>query len=57
MDSGTQYCRKRAALVRDRKTDEADRLLKDNGLSWARKEDIWLFEGGPGVDTARMNGP
>jgi tetratricopeptide (TPR) repeat protein len=44
-------------LVRDRKKDEADRLLGEQGLRWVRSEDFWLLEGGPGVDTAWMKGP
>jgi hypothetical protein len=44
-------------LVRDRKIDEADQELHQKGLRWVRTEDFWLFEGGPGVDTAWMKGP
>jgi tetratricopeptide (TPR) repeat protein len=44
-------------LVRDRKIDEADQELRQKGLRWVRAEDFWLFEGGPGVDTAWMKGP
>jgi tetratricopeptide (TPR) repeat protein len=44
-------------LVRDRKVKCAEELLEKNGLRWKRKEDFWLFEGGPSADTAWIKEP
>ena len=44
-------------LIRDRQRNEAESLLEENNLRWSRKEDFWLFEGGPSADTAWMEGP
>jgi tetratricopeptide (TPR) repeat protein len=43
--------REALALVRDKKTDEAARLLASKELKWAREEDFWILVGGPKVDT------
>ncbi|TVY29026.1 Vegetative incompatibility protein HET-E-1 [Lachnellula hyalina] len=44
-------------LVRSRKQEDADVLLRKEKLRWTRKADFWLFEGGPSADTAWMKGP
>ncbi|CZR69763.1 uncharacterized protein PAC_19663 [Phialocephala subalpina] len=44
-------------LVRDRKQQEADKILRKHNLRWVRKADFWLIEGAPSVDTAWMKGP
>jgi predicted GIY-YIG superfamily endonuclease len=44
-------------LIRERQRNEAESLLEENNLRWSRKEDFWLFEGGPSADTAWMEGP
>jgi hypothetical protein len=44
-------------LVRKLKPEEAELLLKRNGLKWVRQEDFWILPGGPSADTGWMRGP
>ncbi|PVH76933.1 hypothetical protein DL98DRAFT_280469 [Cadophora sp. DSE1049] len=44
-------------LVREIKIYEAEVLLKQNELKWARQEDFWILEGNPPADTACMKRP
>ncbi|KAK0129464.1 hypothetical protein ONS96_000035 [Cadophora gregata f. sp. sojae] len=44
-------------LVRDIKIYEAEALLKQNELKWARQEDFWILDGSPPADTAYMKRP
>ena len=44
-------------LVRDRKSNEADRLLVAHGLQWMRQKDFWILNGSPPADTSCMKRP
>jgi len=44
-------------LLRERKTREADLVLKEAGLIWVRERDFWLLAGYPPTDTAWMKRP
>lgn len=44
-------------LVRDLKSQEADMLLRKNGLKWVRQEDFWILNGSPAADTGWMKSP
>jgi hypothetical protein len=44
-------------LVRQIKPNEAQDLLKKNGLRWVREEDFWMLSGAPAADTGWMKGP
>jgi tetratricopeptide (TPR) repeat protein len=43
-------------LVRDAKKEEAERVLRANGLKWQRRADFWILQGGPITDTASISG-
>lgn len=44
-------------LVRQRRYEEAEALLRQNNLEWVREEDFWILPGGPMAETGWMKGP
>jgi tetratricopeptide (TPR) repeat protein len=44
-------------LVREIKTQDAEKLLGKKGFRWVRQEDFWMLAGGPAADTAWMKEP